>query len=303
MINEKAVSNNILNFIRNSQIITNKTNREFSSYFDMSEKTFSEIISGKRDISARNLIFGSETLDTSIESIINNKVDYLEIEKLFLGIFDELPERYANGAYGKKRSCINILNYIEMNHGIAIKALILRKFNLHLQDFSDPDEVINNHFIVDLVGYLYSNGFNDQDLIGMGEISYICNKDGMIGDTLKDYDNSEDLIEYFFENAVRDFDINYKYEILDLKNNSYTVGLTQIPEVLESMKVKKLGSLEVSLMKSGVIKSLPRYAGKPDFRVTLEKSIHRGDNYCAYKIDFSNKPSPGLNTANHDLIH
>jgi hypothetical protein len=279
----------MISFITNVQATLNLNDENLGERFGLSGADLKDVREGRSTLKAINLIMGTDSFNVSIDAILEDQVDFLFLGKQFLNGDQFLPEKYSIGAFGKKRSVTNILDYIEKKHGLVEKALLLRKFQLCLNHFDNNDEMINNSFIVDLMNEISKRGYSRQDIIEMGENSYICNKDNLLGMSLKKRKTSKELLEYIFQEAIVHFDKNYHYKIHQLTEDFCEVRLFQNQDVLDALKIPKMGSPLVSLMKQGVINSFPRYIGNVDFKTTIVKSIYNNDEYCSYQINYSEK--------------
>ena len=282
----------IIQFLNRSRIILNLDDKHLGELLKVNTCDVRHVLTGQRKVTVHNLLHALNHFHVSLEAILENRVDYKTLEAQFKqkGSSDQdgLNEFYTENGHNKKRSVINILNYIEANESIEDKFLILRDFQMKLSDFDNPDEIINNRFIVELLDRLFKRGYSLKEIMAMGEFSYECNKDGVLAESLGRLSSSRELLEYFFDVAVKKYDTNYKYCITKLTDEYCEVDLYQNTDVLDAMKTEKLGSPLVSLMKSGVIKTLPKFIGMDDFDVKIGKSIHAGDDHCSYVIHYKN---------------
>ncbi len=283
----------IIQFLNRSRIILNLEDKHLGELLQVKTRDVRHVLSGKRSVTIHNLLHALNHFHVSLEAILEDRVDYKVLEAQFkqngTGESGEFNEYYTKNGHNKKRSVINILNYIEKHGSIEDKFLILRDFQMKLSDFDNPDETINNRFIVELLDRLFKRGYSLKEIMAMGEFSYECNKDGELGQSLNRLRSPKELLAYMFEVSVKKYDTNYQYKINKLTDELCEVELHQNPDVLDAMKVDKLGSPLVSLMKSGVIKTLPSFLGMDDFDVKIGKSIHAGDEHCSYLIQYKNQ--------------
>ena len=155
-----------------------------------------------------------------------------------------------------------------------------------MMHFQNPEEKINNNFIVDLLNFISKNGFSHHDLVMMGKESYLSNKNGVLGDRLAKNKTPQELLESIFIDNIDYFDRNFNYSITNLSDKIARVKVQQNEDVAEILKKRQLGSRELSIYKSGVMSSFPRYIGQPSAKVQLIKCSHDNNSYCEYEFTF-----------------
>lgn len=289
-LKECEVSGRIHSFVAKAKNLLSIDEKTFSEVLDTHQKNVADYLDGKKILSAKQLFSISSFFNTPIERILDGTVDFEVLRKQFVTKEYKLPDEYLIGANGRQRTVINIFNYVLRHFGERELEVILKQFQLSLDYFNDPEELINNKFLVELLDKLQAIGYAEHDFRNMGEESYEVNKTSFLAGLMSTAVSKKELIENVFTDYIKYYDSNFHYKIQKLTDTEAIVNFHQDKDVAEALKTKKLGSMNANIMKLGVLKSLPRYIDETDFDVTIPKSIHLGDSHCAFHISYQNKP-------------
>lgn len=228
-------------------------------------------------------------LNVSLENLITGSIDYSVLKNHLKLKSSILPQKYTYGAFGRRRTLINIFDYLEKWYGWEKVSLVLRKFQMSYDLFLDPEAPINNLFIVDLLQFLSKVGFTDLELFMMGAHSAHSNKNSPIAKKIKKSKTPQKLMQLMIEDRITDlYDQNFYYELQELKEEHCVVNIHQREAVAESLKLNKMGSKQLSINKAGVFSSMTCLAGFPQSKVIRTKSTHEGNDYCQYRLEFLN---------------
>ncbi len=279
-------------FVRKIQFLLNENDDSMSLYFEYSTNDFVKVMNSGKSFRLYNYQKFLDVMNVDLESVLNDTVDFKTILFQMHKDMYYFPEIYTLSANGKKRTVINILDYIEKIMGATYKTLLLRKFQLRPYHLSNPDELINNNFIVDLLDVLKKNGFTEEQILKTGEESYYSNKNSDVGRIFAKYKTPSKLIPGIFEEHIDYYDRNFTYKIIKLNDNSCQLEVSQNNEVAESLGKTKIGSTLLSLYKAGVMTSFPKYIVLPNAEVKLVRCAHQNAPACRYEMKFFKQLQP-----------
>ncbi|MBT3980224.1 MAG: hypothetical protein HOE90_02660 [Bacteriovoracaceae bacterium] len=285
-LNKAEISFGARSFVKKFQFLAGWNDLEMARILQVGESEFKQILADKKKFPIFAFQEMLNVLNVDFNSAILDSVDYKFLLDSFEGNVDSLPKYFAKGAFGKKRTVINILDYIEENYGLVYKTSLLREFQLKEHHFSDPEAAINNNFITDLLGSLYERGHDLNEVSKMGEQSYYSNKHGALGKILSQFSTPQEVFACIVEEIIDRFDRNFDYEIHKMNGELCEIRVRSNSDVADILEKKNLGNLPLSVSKVGVMSTFPMYAGFPKASVNLSKSIHLGDSYCSYHINF-----------------
>ncbi len=224
-------------------------------------------------------------------ALFNGSIDYRVLTRNYFNDEPELPHKYKVGAFGKRRTVINIIEYVAGIRGREYKKALLNHFQMRDDLFLDPNQNINNRFIVDLCDYLVKRGgFTEKDLFEMGKYSFTTNKNNHLGQALSLSPTPSAVYEQVIEDKkILHYDSNFHYIIQKMKKDFCIINIKDNEEVTNILKTKKLGSYYLSVAKAGVFASMPVYAGFDPSVVKILKCSHRGDSHCQIEITFNHQ--------------
>lgn len=262
--------------------------KAWAELLQMTTTEYDEVIAGRRSLSVVSLAMLTEHLDLSMEAVVNGNVDYQAAAARFMGNLGYVPERYLLSANSKRRTTINLLNYVEDFLGWESRRQILRYFNLAEAVFADPDAPINILFHADVCEYLRRyKSFDQDDFFAMGAYSVVTNCTSQLAEILSTQESPSELYRVAIEELVpRYFENNHLYRITDLSKTKCVIESRANPEVLEAFKTERLGNPDSCATRMGVGASLLGYRGLP-FADTRETAcVHRGDAVCRIEFDY-----------------
>lgn len=285
-LNEIEIQRKIHGFIRKAQSLLDVRDADLAEVLGVRAQEVQGLLHGRNFLSVGQLFSVLSFFNIPMDRVLNDEVDFKLLHQHFNPLNLELPEHYQVGANGRKRSVINILKYIERHFGARELEIVLKQFQLSTGHFNDPEDRINNRFLVDLLNKLEELGYGHEHFINMGEESFDANRDNELGKLQAQARNTRELIERTFNELICFYDTNYHYKIERLTDTEAQISFKQDSMVAEALKAKRLGSLNADIMKMGVVKSLPRYISSADLEVTIAKSVHLGDDHSAYHIAY-----------------
>lgn len=228
----------------------------------------------------------------SVESVATGSIDYKALKERSIGNLVYVPDRYAEAAFSKIRTSINLLAYLETRLGWQMKRNILNHFQMSEALFYDPEAKINFRFPTDLCRYLVTSGYSQSIFYEMGAYSLVTNKQTPLGEKLSLLGSPEVLYERIFtEIARQSFDQNCDYKLMSLNSRECTVEARFSDVLKDGLNLKKPGNIFACSVRGGSFSSFTGYIDLPFSRVVEVTCIHRGDSHCKYKITFSHTQS------------
>ncbi len=262
---------------------------ELLDILELTEKEYTQVVAFKKDLPLLSAHAFAERFDLSLDRLMRGEVDLGALTKRFRqGDVEALPERYANVAFSRRRTSINILDYVRDTFGWQARAQILRYFQMNEAHFVDPDKTVNFQFITDLCEYLKTKKDSDDEMfMQMGAYSVISNGNSNLARLYSKMNGPKELYETVFTLLIQSYyDKNVDYRLVQLSDTSCGVIAYPNQEVQEGLRKINIGSREVCLSRIGSFSCLTGYLQLPFAHVRKSKCIHSGDSYCYYYIDF-----------------
>jgi hypothetical protein len=198
-----------------------------------------------------------------------------------------LPEKYQVSAFSRRRTVINLLDYIELTFGIEKRALILRKFQMNESHFLDPEKKINLRFAVDLGEAIFQTQREESTLVEMGMYSAITNRASRLGTILARSRSVKDLFEMMFVDLLPQFvEENFSWRLLSFDDYGCEVEGRPNSVLRENIPEGYIRSKTGCMIRKGFIISLPFYIGLPAAGVRKLSCICQGDPSCRYRVRF-----------------
>ncbi len=198
-----------------------------------------------------------------------------------------MPERYSQAAFGRKRTSITSIDFIERYGGWRLRLDTLQKLSVSETLMQDSFAPISMRFITDLCAYLARRQFKKSDFFAMGAFTYEGNKNSVVEKLFSEMPNAKEAYEFFFNDCMKLFEQNCNYKITRLSENDLSVEYVTNPDVAAESGVRHLGSKHVCQVKMGLIANIPRYLGLPAASINEISCVHCGDHVCRLDVDFS----------------
>ncbi len=206
-----------------------------------------------------------------------------------------IPDRYADAAFGRQRTTITSLEFLENYYGWRLKLDTLNAHHVTEADLRDPFSPISMNLISDICTYLHDHRhFRAEHFLAMGAYSYIANRHTLVGQLLSEQKNPVDLYDFFFHEALKLFEQNCNYTITKQCPNGITVEIVTNADVAAECGVRHLGNIHICHLKAGMLVTLTRYLDLPNAKVRKTACVHRGDSACRYEIEFPQKTTIGF---------
>ena len=229
----------------------------------------------------------ADYFNISTEAVLAGQIDYRSVGLRFDSSSLVLPEAYSKAAYGRKRTSITSVHFLEVYAGWRLRLDALRKLCVSESMLQDPFAPISMKFITDLCDYLHRRQFQKMDFFAMGAYTYEANQQTLVAKLFSELPSAKDAYEFFFNECMKLFEQNCVYTITQISDSNLTVEFLTNPDVGAESGLRHLGSAHVCQVKSGLIANIPRYLGLPASRVKEVACVHCGDDVCRLEVDFS----------------
>ncbi len=255
---------------------------EFCDELELKESQYKRLVSRKRlPITVAMQI--AERFHISLDSLVSGKIDYIQIRSCHRG-HAMLPERYTVGAQSKVRTTIALLDMAAKVGGPDYRNSVLRKFQVPVKIFDDPEREANIHLVTDVCSHLATQlGMEAIVLAGLGTMHSSYNA-GIVR-FLSQFTNLGEAGAACIELLAEKFDRNHQYAQIGLKNGVATVTSKCRPDVSEAIRAKTFGSKEICLYRSGTLGAMSALFGMPLAPARKVACIHQGDSECRFEID------------------
>lgn len=269
------------------QATLNLPDQEMADFMRLTRRDFSHLKSRKKEPSVGSIMAFAELINVGFESILINDIDYIALSKQFLGNVFYVPEKYTVGANSRRRTVINLLDYIEKRLGWEQRLQVLRRFQMTEAMFSDPNAEINLRLSVDICSWVLSY-YRDETLIHeMGCNAVNTHRRTLMGQELSRAKNLREIFEMMCDFILEKYiERNFKWRIRF--QDSMTCIMEGVPNqdlvpiIGESYVNSRIGCL----VRGGFIASIPCYLDFPAVEIKKSKCVAQGDGLCRFELDF-----------------
>lgn len=274
-------------FIKRTRDALGLEEEEISDQMQVSHPLYKKIMSGQSSVSIHSLKNLADNYNLSLEAIKQDKVDYETLLEHKKGNLDFIAKKYTIGAYSKRRTVTNFLDYIKNFIGYELFEEVERYFQLNHEIYSNQDGYINIHFFEDIYTYVKErHHFTEKMFYDIGRYNIVTNKNTVFAKSLRELDSPSQLFEHFMLNLINLIENNSTYEVISLSESMCVVESTASEKVKDELKVKRIGSRETCIYRAGALAVVPSYISFPEAIVRETKCVHRGDAVCRFEIDY-----------------
>lgn len=266
------------------------SNLDSSEWFSLVGISFSDYIDLKvnpqalPDKSVDNL---ATYFDLRPEQIHTGKINFKNLTlKMEQGPKD-LPEIYGKAAFGRQRTSITSLDFVEHFGGWRLRHDSIKKLGVTESSMLNPFAAISMRFITDLCSYLSLRQLQSRDFYNMGAFSFVSNRNSVLGKILSEMPDSNTAYDLFFSECMKLLQQNYMYSITKRSSDHLTVEYVTDSEIAAESGVRHLGSHHVCQIQAGFISTIPMYLGLPAAKIKKTSCVHCGDPVCTLQIDIS----------------
>jgi hypothetical protein len=253
----------------------------------ISTADYIEFRKNQKDLTILALLQVADHFELTLESIMNDHVDYQVVSARHAGNKTILPQRYLEGAGSRRRSSLNLLNATEEFLGWRARAMAMRHLQVTEAAFANPDDLINLRFNTDLCDYLSRNYGGAHLFYQLGAYSLVNNMNTPIGTVMAQSASVKNAHLQFIEEMVaKHWEKNFSYKIVKLTDTLCIAEGVPNPDIADSLKIRNPGSTAVCQTKVGITSAIPGYMGLPFSHTEEIKCVHRGDEKCVYEMDF-----------------
>ncbi|MGK5085056.1 hypothetical protein WDW37_17340 [Bdellovibrionota bacterium FG-1] len=229
----------------------------------------------------------AEVINVGFDSLVTNAIDYVALSRQFFGNECYIPEKYVYGASSKRRSVVNLLDYVEQRLGWERRLQILRRFQMTEAMFTDPDAPINLRLSVDIGSWVLKQYRNEQLLVEMGRNAVNTHRNSPMGIELQKARNLRELFEMMCEFVLEKYiEKNFKWSIRF--HDATTCSIDGVPdrELIPVIGANYINSRVGCLVRTGFMASIPGYLNFPTIEVKKTKCVSAGDGLCRFELDF-----------------
>lgn len=267
--------------------LSHLSKNEWLDLLGLSWKKYYQYKVGLADFPTSSLNEISKYFSIAEDALVQGELNFSELEAR-LSSKDELPEKYTIGAYGRRRTPITSIEYLEKAFGWRLKYDVLNHFQMSAATLQDPFATISIQMITDMAEYLKKRQFKANDFFRMGVYSAEGNRYGLIGKIYSEMENLEQVYTIFLNKMIFMFEKNCTYNYEQVTKTSGLLVMKSCPDIASELKVKYLGSESICELKAGLLASLPSYMGLNNAKIIHFTCEHRGDDACRFHVDQMN---------------
>ncbi len=269
---------------------------------DLTSEQYRKIKLGRGELPVTSLTKIAHNLDLNTGMLLNGNIDYVALSEHFIGNATYIPEKYSIGAFSRRRTVVNILDFLTARLGIEARYRILRRFQIKPKSFSEPNEFVNIRLVADALDVAAEMIPHDDLAFMLGAHSVVSFKESPIGLTLRKLRNVSSIYEYIVYELNSLYDENHQYSITHMDRDGCVVHSGPSEKLMDALKTKTPGNVSVCKYRAGVAGSAPTYIGMPMANVRKTHCIHWNDRYCRFEIDFRSTPLIRNNTASENIM-
>lgn len=229
----------------------------------------------------------AEYFKLKYENVETGNIDYKSLAMKHNDSSTEMTDFYSKAAYGRKRTSITSIDFVERFAGWRLRLDAIKNLNVSESFLTDPFAPISMQFITDLCAYLNKRQFSKNDFYAMGAYAYEGNKNSVIEKLFAEMPGPKEAYEFLFNECLKLFEQNCTYTITNISDNDLTVEYVTNANVAADCSIRHLGNTHVCQLKMGFMAGIPRYLGLPVASIKEVSCVHCGDSVCRLDIDFS----------------
>lgn len=259
----------------------------WSDILRVTPKEYGRIKAGLKPLSATSLVYIIDKFNLSAEALFAGKIDYSAAAAHYHGNIEHIPERFMVAATSRRRTALNILDYVEKNAGWQTALLAKRHFQINDAALVNKDGYINIIFMTELLDYFRSKGLNANQLMATGSYNTLMNRETPLGAELSALGTPSAVYETMLVDRISYLEKNCDYKILRLNKNSCVLQVKSKRDVADALGLREIGSENAYLYKAGVFSATPSYLGLPFADVKETSCVHKGGSSCRFEVDYS----------------
>tara|TARA_Y100000590_G_scaffold460914_1_gene621341 strand:+ start:4528 stop:5439 length:912 start_codon:yes stop_codon:yes gene_type:complete len=252
------------------------------SHFDW--KPLQQILFNRRKIDSSFLKQVSDTFQISVDSLLDDKIDFKALEARMCQETFTLPEKYTLCPNSKIKTIQQILNYISPS---VNKSHLMKSLQIPFSTLTETNAPVNCLLVHDLFKLIYRKTLNHSIFIELGVNSVISRLDSDFIRMLRDTGSIESSYIYMIENLTSIIEKNSHYKIHSNDGQTLIVHSSDNTETKEQLKIKSVATHEGCYYRLGFFTAFPAIFGLPLAKVTKNKCILKGDSFCSFEIDIS----------------
>lgn len=250
----------------------------------LTKRKFDRVNAGTELLPITAIHYVAEYLNLSVEAIAKGALDFMALAEHYEGNLEYIPERYLKGAFSKRLTALNFLDYLETYFGWELREKILQKLQTTEFAIRRASEPINIKFITDIGDYLRNYSFDDKDIFRIGMHTLVTNQDNPFARNLAASTTPIEIFERY-DAEVAFVEKNGRYPIIKRDGETFILEFRPNPGVLDALEVDKFGSPLLCSYKAGLMAALPGYLNLPYADVREIACVHRGDQACRYEVN------------------
>lgn len=229
----------------------------------------------------------SDKIGINADALLQSNISSKQLEQaVSINWPSRIPEKYLTGMGSKSFTVRHILK-IAKRHGVLEKTCA--HFGIHKFAFETKvDFPISVQLASDILEFIaLSADLKTEELSELGLLNCIYLKDTVFGHYLGQAQDLTDLYERFL-GVVNNLEENWSYKIQFVDEEKVIINSYPSERLSETYKRRDYSSYTFTKFRSHVGAHLTRYIGKVGAIPTVTKSIHHGDSFCQFNINFKN---------------
>jgi hypothetical protein len=273
------------------QAISCLSESDWCDVLEIHWKDYQELKMGRMEVAGRTLENLSEFFGLGATEILEDSIDFSKLALKFEKKGRHLPDRYLNAAFGRRRSSINSMQFLEDKISWKLRSDVIQKFEIPESEMQDPFGKISVLFMTDLCDYLHRRGFQAKDFHSMGAYNYVTSSNSLIGKYYSELRSLTEVYESFFLESMKFFEANCTYKLIKLDSSGGVFEVWSNPDVAAELGVRHIGNEHLCSFKGGHAASMTQFLGQPMAQIRETACVHNGSSCCRYEFNFVKRPS------------
>ncbi len=183
----------------------------------------------------------------------------------------ELASIFKAAEGSRLRTSLPPLRWLEKNYGTLPARNILRFLKIPQNVIANPNQPVKLRLLFLVLRAMAARGLPDEAFFKMGLSAFEIPENQGVRAQLEKIRSPKEIYEWFFTEAIVQFEMNYNYRIVQARPNSITLSITPKEGRIEENGVAVTGDRYLSIYRWGVASGLTRWINLP---VAQARQIH-----------------------------
>jgi hypothetical protein len=225
----------------------------------------------------------ADTFEITIEDIIRGNVDPEWIRK------PELASNFVAVEGSRFRTSLPVLQWLANEYGQTLSKNLLRNLKVPQSLMRQPDQPVKLRLLCSLLRAAAARGVPEQALFEMGVDAFKIPENESVRQKLSSMRNPEEVYEWFFGEAIVQFETNYDYRIHRLRPDSVILELEPKEGRIQENGASVTSDRLLSVYRWGVAAGLIRWIGRSVANVAPVRFAGDDSSFERFELTWSKR--------------